>query len=354
MILMLKDIPVLEINPDKYIFNIYREDLLPFYLKYRLDTNVRSGILEDAWKIIGNIRYVQDFLSSRVLPLSRKNAKKIYNLYTNNQSDKLRVSIMCRGVSLLDNYWVTDCNSDVKWSDVSIRDNPLNEIFTQIALRGSSLSLQGSMMSPETTTNGTYAKGWKRDNGKLYLYKKGYESHLEVMVSNLLDIIGVNHVKYVDAEDNGEYCCKCECMTSDDVSIVDAGTIESLCNRREISFIEFTRRHYSDDLYKMWIVDYLIANSDRHSQNWGFIYDADTTDILGLHPLFDHNNAFDVELMKTPDMQYIANNNMTMREAAHYAIKRVHIQPSRSFTRNDFMTKRQYDCFMSRLNELGI
>ena len=95
MLLMLKDIPLLKMNPDEYIFEVYRQDLLPYDLKDRFE-HVISQDLQYAWKIVHNIRSVQDFLSSRVLPLSRKNAKKIYNLLGNNQHDKLRVAFYAK------------------------------------------------------------------------------------------------------------------------------------------------------------------------------------------------------------------------------------------------------------------
>ena len=45
----------------------------------------------------------------------------------------------------------------------------------------------------------------------------------------------------------------------------------------------------------MCVVDYLLANTDRHDMNWGFQRTAPDWKITGLHPLFDHNNAFDIE-----------------------------------------------------------
>ena len=106
-------------------------------------------------------------------------------------------------------------------------------------------------------------------------------------------------------------------------------------------------------IYKMWVVDYLIANRDRHGQNWGFYYDSKTMEILSCHPLYDHNNAFDIEWMKDPDADY-QFGNMTIRQAARKAIKEVDIKILKPITRDDFITERQYNCFMSRAKELGI
>ncbi|MDE7312217.1 MAG: hypothetical protein K2N87_11475 [Eubacterium sp.] len=357
MFLMLKDLPILQMNPDEFEFTVYREELLPYDLKNRfvpVPPDTISTYKAHIRAVERNIRYVQDFLMQRVLPLSRANAKKIYNLYGDNQENKLRISLMCRAVSLLDNYWVKLCGDTITWRDVSIRDNHLNEVFTQVALRGSSLSLTGSLTSPETTTNGTYTKGWKREDGDLFLYKKGPESRIEVMVSKLLDKLNIPHLAYTDAVDDGVYCCKCKCMSSENLSIVDALTAESWFNRKGESFIPYIKKHFADDLYRMWITDYLTANPDRHGQNWGFFFDANTTEILGLHFLFDHNNAFDTAYMKDPDASYIAMSDMTMRQAAMYAAKRVKVEYTIPFQPSDFITERQYQCFTSRLKDLGI
>jgi len=87
---------------------------------------------------------------------------------------------------------------------------------------------------------------------------------------------------------------------------------------------------------------------------WGFLFHADTTEMIGLHPLFDHNNAFDVQYMQNPDADYIANSQLTMRQAAQYARKRVDIHYFEDFRREDFLMERQYQSFMSRLKELDI
>lgn len=108
-----------------------------------------------------------------------------------------------------------------------------------------------------------------------------------------------------------------------------------------------------DNLYKMWIVDYLICNRDRHRQNYGFYYRPDTMEIIGMHPLFDHNNAFDLEYMKDREAAY-QFRGLSIREAAKYAIGRVDLHFELPFFQSDFLTERQYKEFMWRAKDLGI
>ena len=41
----------------------------------------------------------------------------------------------------------------------------------------------------------------------------------------------------------------------------------------------------------MIFLDTITANPDRHTSNFGLLRDADTGELLGLAPLFDHNMA---------------------------------------------------------------
>lgn len=347
MLLMLKDIPVLRLRTDPYALEIYRNDLLPYYLKDCLvtestDTDVR----------LNNIRLIHNFLRSRVLPISRKNAEVIYNMLKVPQDDKLQMALICRGVSLSDHYWVKSYTDPLQWKDVSLRLNALNDLFTQAALCGIPISLKGSMHTPETTTNGTCAKGWKRENGGLYLYKRGETEKREVIVSDILDNLGIQHVQYIDAVYDDDYCAKCLCMTSDQISIVDAHTISSWCLRNGIDFLNYVKTIDPIHFYEMCVVDYLISNSDRHGGNWGFQFYADTCYMIGLHPLYDHDHAFNKVLMQHPELPYTPVPGMSMQEAAKEAVKHIHITCNRPFRREDFLSEIQYHSFMQRLEEL--
>ena len=144
-----------------------------------------------------NREAVISWLANRVLLLSRANAKWIYNLFRFEQvgtdEQRVKIAMTCRAASVSDPYWLKfEEDGDISWSRVDVRRNPLNEVVAQVALHGKSLTLQGSLITPELTTNGAYAKAWRRhSDGLLWLYKAGAngntESRIEVMCSGLLD-----------------------------------------------------------------------------------------------------------------------------------------------------------------------
>lgn len=104
----------------------------------------------------------------------------------------------------------------------------------------------------------------------------------------------------------------------------------------------------------MLVMDYLIANPDRHGQNWGVYYDPNTVEVLRLHPLFDHNNAFDNGVMD--DENYLSHfyDNKSLKENAMTAIKKVDVHFTKSITHDMFITTKQYETFIKRAKQLGI
>lgn len=369
MLLMFENTPVMSINLDEYTYDTLCEELLPFTIKGKLRKVLTYEEIKSKYDDIqrniadsNNYYTILSWLGSRALPLSRKNAKWIYNLLRIEQlssdNEKAKVAIICRAVSVLDNYWLKLEDDATTWESINVRHNPLNEVIAQVALHGTSLTLQGSLCSPELTTNGAYAKAWRRHaDGNLWLYKLGAnvntESRIEVMCSNLLDKMNVRHCHYEAGEDDGEYVCMCPSMTDDNISILPGMDFYTYCNANGLNFEKELLKIDADSIYKMWIVDYLLSNRDRHGQNWGLYYKPKTMDIVGCHPLFDHNNAFDNDWMHDRDKEY-QFGNMTIREAAHRAMSRVDFHFIADITREDFITERQYKEFMSRAKELGI
>lgn len=368
ILLMCRDVPVMAINFDLGKFLVLNETLLPFGLKGKLRKvlsfeEVKSRYDDTQRQIaLGNNKdAIISWLANRVLSLSRANAKWIYNALKfeqlSSEYEKAKVALFCKAVSVLDNYWVKSASSNLCWDEVNIRRVSLNEVIAQIALHGKSLSLQGSMNTPELTTHGAYAKAWRRHEDGLWLYKKGWngntESKIEVMVSNLLDKTNIKHCHYEAGEDDGHYVCMCPCMSNDNLSIVSGSDFVSYCNRNNLDFIKEVEKIDSNGFYTMWVVDYLTANRDRHGGNWGLYYKPDTMELVSTHPLYDHNNAFDIEWINNPDADY-QFNDMTIRQAANYAIKRCDIKITSEITREDFLTDRQYKCFMERAKELHI
>ena len=368
--IMMKDIEVMRVDFDALMYEVLSEKYLPYPIKGKLQRIPAPNTIKTTYDMTQSIlaarkneEAVVSWLAGRVLLLSRANAKWIYNLFCFEQvstaEQHVKIALVCRAVSVLDPYWLKyDDDGEISWDSVDVRKNPLNEVVAQVALHGKSLTLQGSPVTPELTTNGAYAKAWRRhEDSSLWLYKLGAngntESRIEVMCSNLLDKMNVEHVHYEAGQDEDKYVCMCPCMTTESKAILTGMEFISYCN---VNGIDPDTRMFEIDgesIYKMWIVDFLISNRDRHGQNWGFFYDTETMEILGCHPLFDHNNAFDIDFMRNMDAPY-QFGEMTIRQAAVKAMEKVDFHFTAPITREDFITDRQYQSFRKRAECLGL
>lgn len=371
ILLMCKDHIVMQINVDEGKYDILDEKHMPFQLKGKIrpipeftEHMSRYELTQMTLAMNNNYHAVEYFLAGRVLPLTRENADKLYALMhrdrLDNDKDKASFAIMCRAISLQDNYWVKQIDDPATWDDVNLHVNSLSETVAQVALHGGSLTMHGGReCTPEFNAQGAYAKAWKREDGDLWLYKLGKkgtdeEAKIEVMVSNILDKCNVDHVEYIEAESNGRYASKCRCVTTEDKSILPGTDFISYCNVNGLNPDREIMRIDPDSIYKMCIVDYLISNRDRHGMNWGYFYDPETMEISGCHPLFDHNNAFDKDWMENKEAEYLFKPEFTMRRAAEVAMERVDFHFTKPITREDFLSDEQYKSFMERAKELKI
>ncbi|MDE6926500.1 MAG: hypothetical protein K2P59_14810 [Acetatifactor sp.] len=369
-IIMMKDTEVMRVDLDHMQYEVIREKYLPYPIRGKLREMLKSDQIMTTgemtqWMLAArkNEEAIVSWLANRVLLLSRANAKWIYNLchfeQVGTDEQRIRIALACRAVSVLDPYWLKfEEDGEISWSQVDVKQNPLNEIIAQVALHGKSLTLQGSLVTPELTTNGAYAKAWRRhEDSQLWLYKLGAngntESRIEVMCSDLLDKMNVDHVHYEAGEDEGKYVCMCPCMTTERKAVLTGMEFISYCNVNGMDPEEKMFEIDRDSIFKMWIVDFLISNRDRHGQNWGFFYDTETMEILGCHPLFDHNNAFDIDFMRDMDAPY-QFGEMTLKQAAQTAMKKVDFHFTEPITREDFITERQYKSFRERARCLGL
>lgn len=374
MFIMCQDVPVMRIDLDEGVYKILHPELVPYQLRGAItplnELNLEGMSIKAIEKEIKCREHFRDknrtaithYLASRVLNLSRENAKKILNAYhfSQNQDDatRARIAIACKAVSMVDSYWIKLEDSSITWEDLNPRSVSLNQIVAHIALKGSSLTIQGIPHTPELTGQGAYAKCWQRFEDGTYLLKKsskgGHESDVEVLVSNILDCTNVPHVKYTMTEFDGDKVCKCKNMASDDLGITSAEDIYSYCSRNELNFIDFLLNLDSENVMKMCIVDYLISNSDRHMQNFGCYFSSYTGELVSMHPLFDHNNAFDSEFMNdSQGGESLFFLGRSQKEACTYALKHCEFEIT-DVDQKIFFDHDMYDSFRERCNSVGI
>lgn len=323
--LMLEDQPVLYFNFDDIEVKIINRNLLPFIIRNRIMEPDVSDLKTYFKENSKNISYIKDYASSRLLSLSRENAKQIYaacNLSQDNSiENRLHICFSCKGVSLNDSYWFRHPDSDEKWKDVDIRHRHLSEIV-DVALAGETPSITTDPVCPELTTKGLFRKAWIRQNDTLYLLKSDrtnsfVNTKAEILSSRFLDCTDVPHVRYENGWYKDIFVSKCPNFVQDGMSFVEAHEVISYCRDLNMDFSEFALKKFGKDFANIAIIDYILQNTDRHDQNYGFLMDNRTGELCSVAPLFDHNQALVADFMDkdvTDTLSQMLGEKLTIKE----------------------------------------
>ena len=234
-----------------------------------------------------------DWVKDRTPPKHRQHIEELLkNLNLNTIKDIVDFS---KGLSLTDTFWIKPEDSNLEWKNINLYDNDFDTTISKIAFEGGLHGMQFSTTSPELTTDGMLPKCWHKDIKGIYLKKggtdlginSGNEPVSEFLASQLLDILEYPHVKYDLENYRGKLVSSCKLMTSKEVSMIpifymlENATYESL-----IRYCE--KNNFIDDLYRMFIFDFIICNSDRHLRNIGLLFNSNTYEVISLAPIFDN------------------------------------------------------------------
>ena len=116
--------------------------------------------------------------------------------------------------------------------------------------------------------------------------------------------LGIPHVDYSIIWIDGRPYSVCEDFIDRDTELVSAHRVmASQKKRNDLS----AYRHYVDCcsglgidivpfLDRMLVLDYIMGNTDRHTNNFGLIRDADTLEWMGPAPIFDSGTSLGCDL----------------------------------------------------------
>lgn len=235
--------------------------------------------------IPSNRTYVQNFLSKCGLSMNRP-------------MDIIRVS---KGLSLNDSYWVTEKEFTGSFEKYNLYDNRFSRVLGLIAFTGYGSSVKSTFRSsPEFTTNGMLPKCWRRNEGRIQLYKggtsgasnTGCEPYAEYYAYQVAEAMGIRAVPYGLARWKGQLCSTCTLFTGKNVSYLPAGRLVRAGGMEAvIRFYEEQGEQSLRALAEMFVLDALIYNTDRHFGNFGLLIDSVENRISGPAPLFDHGNS---------------------------------------------------------------
>lgn len=242
---------------------------------------------------------------NRQIPASRKGLKELLhnsNVYDKDNFDLLDAKAYC--LSLSDQYWVKGVNEEISWESINFFDNEFSEDIGKILFNGGKTALNLNLNTPDMTSNGNYEKRWKIIDGERYLLKAGskiynQEPFNELIATKLYERL-LNKDEYVEYSvifDDDKAISKCKNFITKDTELVPAWKINEYY---EFLDDEDKYTHYIRCLNnlgikdaetltdKMIVCDYIIANKDRHFNNFGVIRDVNTLKFIDVAPIFDN------------------------------------------------------------------
>ena len=266
--------------------------LAPEHLPTGVSGNDRERCFEDLFY----------WWSKRSIPLSREGIKTLLDSIGAPGTEYLQAKSL--GLSLSDSYWIKPKVSEMEWSDVNFYDNDFSEDVGK-ALFNPGIHGIERFDSPDSSSDGNLKKRWIIAGGTRYLLKAGsgqirQEPYNEVIASEVMRRLGVDHVDYALTHMNREVYCTCPAFTSRDVELVPAWAILKGSRREEgQTLYEFVRRSLEsfgiDDctgfLDRMICTDFIIANEDRHFGNFGIIRNPESLEVKGFAPMFDSGTS---------------------------------------------------------------
>lgn len=285
---------------------------------------------------------VTSWLESRVIPRNRRFVEKILSQAGLAPGDTLGIMNVCLGLSVNDAYWFVPAGFEGTWSEYNLYENDLDTALALVAYTGNSTGQRrGVGPSGEWTTDGQYPKAWRRIDGGLVLYKTGTSGYAdsgsepwsEWFASQVADAMGFPHVRYGLERWEGRLASTCTLMHGPETSFVPfwaacaTGTFpEALACGLRVSDAQF------EAMRDMYVFDALIANLDRHANNYGMLRDNESGLIVGPAPLFDQNLSLfaqdmEVDFPTWPDKAgslYPAGSALTFDEVSRFVMDKRH------------------------------
>ena len=344
--IMYKNIPI--VRSFGYDVDILDFDKLPFCLK---TPDLDFDMIFHGWT------------ESRIMNIGRTNAKAITDSLGISSKNLYAIGEILHFIQFTDCYWMKSEDENISWEEVSPYTNFLSEQLSNVSLTGKIADLRhlvttDHLRSPDLGAQGMSAKCLVKEADGLYLYKV---SRKEIAASELLDDLGVSHVKYEavtpeqldmvadkdrqdDISKRGETVSRCKIICNEDLSLLSWGDFCTYC---DLNGKDPYEELPTERFHEMNIADYIIGNNDRHIDNWGFT--VENFQITGLHPLMDHDHAFSNDELICQTM----DKPMSLHDAAILGLKNIDRTIPQKLDKPDLLTLDEWSMVEKRLTDIA-
>lgn len=242
--------------------------------------------------------HLRQWWANRIIPSSRQSVESL--LLETGCQNLSALAVKHLGLSLSDTFWLRpETHAELAWADVNLFANDFPDSLGIIAAHGNRNSFH-----PDASTNGDLPKKWVIKDGGRLLVKGGrrpfrQEPCNEYAASLLLEAFGVAHVDYQIDLESRQSLCPCFVIANEEFVpawyLVQSGKKSNHENWYSYLLRRLEELGLDDGeefIRQMLLFDYIIANEDRHLNNFGVIRNSESLRITGFAPLFDNGYSF--------------------------------------------------------------
>ncbi len=293
--LMHKSIAVADLELDdvtgfiQKIYTVFAPEHLPIGVSVRKG-NADRGAMNEWW-------------TDRSIPASRSGVREA--LETLNVTSTKMLLVRCFGLSLSDQYWIKPKDLKLAWKDINFFENDFSDDMGDVLFGKPTKKEEFDFSSPDNTSDGCLKKRWKIIDGKRCLIKGGsnpfrQQPFNEVVATKIMERLGIKHVPYYVMWSEEAPYSVCEDFVTQDTELVSAWRIMQTQKKDNSTSVYqhfvncCTALGISDvvpALDQMIVLDYIIANEDRHLNNFGVLRNAENLEWLGMAPIFDSGSS---------------------------------------------------------------
>ena len=295
-VLMHKEIPVVALDLDEVLCGIRKIDEVYNTEHLPVGIHIRHGSIDRT--------ELNEWWIDRSIPASRSGVRKA--LEALNLSNTRMLLTKCFGLSLSDQYWIRPVDrEDLHWKDINFFDHAFSEDIGDVLLGKAVKKGAFNFHSPDNTSDGCLKKRWKIIDGKRCLVKAGsaplmLQPFNEVIATVIMEKLNIPHVPYRLLWDDEVPYSVCEDFITRDTELVSAWRVMQATKQDNSTSVY---RHYlnccealgiadiTHAIDQMIVLDYIIANEDRHLNNFGLVRNAETLEWIGVAPIFDSGSS---------------------------------------------------------------
>lgn len=256
--------------------------------------------------------YISEWWKERAIPDSRRGIVRVLNYLHEPTNQSLMLSGY--GLSLTDHYWLQPLDQEAYWADINYYENAFSDELGDLLTETGEIDYDKeiSRFSPATSVNGEMKKKWVIREDRRYLLKVNFNDYGQQAVNEFIacrlhEMTGWTHyVHYeldkIKAEGRTYPCSLSPLFTSIENEFVSAyQLIRNYKIRNDTSSFEamiqlavrqgLMEEDVRRQLEYTILTDFILSNTDRHFNNFGFLRSSVSGKFISMAPIFDTGNS---------------------------------------------------------------